>query len=83
MALGLGAVIAAGQMQIAQSSMLQLSNIYTNMASAQLTNAASQQKTILDASAGIGKAYSDGAANMYNAIYSANHEMANAFRKAA
>lgn len=83
MALGLGAVIAAGQMQLAQTSMLQLSNIYTNMASAQLTNAASQQSTLMNAASGIGKAYSDGSANLYNSIFSANHEMANAFRKAA
>jgi len=80
--LGLAGVYEAGQMQMAQASALQISNIMTNMVTSQLTNMASQQKTLMDAAAGIGSAYSNGSAGLYGAIYSTNNEMGSIFKKA-
>lgn len=82
MSLGLGALVAAGRMQMAQSIFLQISNIFTNMYTAQLTNMASQQKTLMEASAGIGEAYSHGASSVLGAIYSTNNAMGSIFKKA-
>jgi len=82
MAMGLAAVLEAGQLQMDQASALQISNIMTNMVTSQLTNMASQQKTFMDAASGIGSAYSNGASGLYGAIYSTNNEMGNIFKKA-
>ncbi len=82
MAAGLAAIIAAGKAQAIQGTILQLSSIFTSMYTAQLTNMASQQKTIMDAQTGIGQAYASGAAGLYGAAYAANNEMGNVFRKA-
>lgn len=82
MTLGLGAVLAAGELQLAQSEALQIGNMMTQMATQQLTTMANQQKTMMDAVSGIGSAYSNGAADMYQSIYTSNQAMGNAFRKA-
>lgn len=81
-ALGLGSVLAAGRLQMAESIGLQLINTYTNMGTTFVSNMASMQKTVMEAMSGVGSALSNGASAVLEAIFSSNQQLGNAFRRA-